>query len=142
MSPYRILSPRNTLACLVTAAACANALAYDLTVEVLDARSDKGMVAGALYGSDATWLKQMLQGERQPAGPRAVLVYRNLQPGHYALSLLHDENGNGALDRNVAGTPTERYGFSRDAVGRMGPPAFADAAVDLQGDMTITVHLR
>jgi len=37
---------------------------------------------------------------------------------------------------------TLRYGFSRDARGRMGAPSFADAAVDLRGDLTITVNLR
>jgi len=120
----------------------AAAQAYDLTVEVLNARSDKGLVAGALYGTEASWLKDALQGERQPAAARTVLVYRNLPVGPYALSLFHDENGNGKLDSNIAGVPTERYGFSRDARGRMSAPAFADAAIDLRGDMTITVHLR
>lgn len=127
-------------AALATAGAAAQA--YDLTVEVYNARSDKGTVDGALYGDEASWLKQSLQGERQPASTKTVLVYRNLQPGHYALSLFHDENGNGKLDSNIAGIPTERYGFSRDARGRMGAPAFADAAVELRSDMTITVNLH
>jgi uncharacterized protein (DUF2141 family) len=118
------------------------AQAYDLTVEVHNARSDKGTVDGALYADAASWLKQPLQGERQPATTSTVLVYRNLQPGTYALSLFHDENGNGKLDSNIAGIPTERYGFSRDARGHMGAPSFADAAVELHGDMTVTVHLR
>jgi uncharacterized protein (DUF2141 family) len=124
------------------ATASAAAQAHDLTVEVLGARSDQGLVAGALYASDASWLKDALQSERQPAAARTVLVYRNLQPGTYALALFHDENGNGKLDRNVVGIPTERYGFSRDARGRMGPPSFAEAAVELRGDLTITVNLR
>lgn len=118
------------------------AQAYDLTVEVHNARSDKGTVDGALFANEASWLKTSLQGERQPAAAKTVLVYRNLQPGSYALSLFHDENGNGKLDSNIAGIPTERYGFSRDARGRMGPPAFADAAVELHGDMSITVNLH
>ena len=65
--------------------ASATAQAHDLTVEVLGARSDKGSVAGALYGSEASWLKDALQGERQAAADRTRLVYRNLQPGRYAL---------------------------------------------------------
>lgn len=122
--------------------ASAAAHAYDLTVEVYNARSDKGTVDGALFGSEESWLKNSLQGERQPAAARTVLVYRNLQPGRYALSLFHDENGNGKLDSNIAGIPSERYGFSRDARGRMGPPTFADAAVELRGDTTISVKLH
>lgn len=120
----------------------AAANAYDLTVEVLNARSDKGTVAGALYGSEASWLKDRLQGERQPAAARTVLVFHDLPAGPYALSLFHDENGNDKLDSNIAGIPTERYGFSRDARGRLGAPSFADATVDLKADTTITVHLH
>ncbi len=71
-----------------------------------------------------------------------LLIYRDLPAGRYALSLFHDENGNGKLDSNVAGIPIERYGFSRDARGRMGAPDFDAAAIELQGDTTITVHLR
>ncbi|WP_024538402.1 DUF2141 domain-containing protein [Comamonas badia] len=120
----------------------ASASAHDLTVEVLGARSDKGTVDGALYADAASWLKTPRTGERQPAAARVLLVYRDLPTGRYALSLFHDENGNGKLDSNVAGIPTERYGFSRDARGRMGAPDFDAAAIDLQGDTTVTVHLR
>jgi uncharacterized protein (DUF2141 family) len=116
--------------------------AFDLTVEVLDARSSQGTVDGALYGAETTWLKTPLQGQRQPATDRAVLVYRNLPAGRYALALFHDENGNGKLDTNIVGIPQERFGFSRDARGRMGPPSFADAAIELREDTTISVNLH
>lgn len=142
MHPLRPSPIGRLLMAAAIATASAAAQAHDLTVEVLGARSDQGLVAGALYASDASWLKDALQSERQPAAARTVLVYRNLQPGTYALALFHDENGNGKLDRNVVGIPTERYGFSRDARGRMGPPSFAEAAVELRGDLTITVNLR
>ena len=118
------------------------AKAFDLTVEVLNARSDQGTVDGGLFGAESGWLRQPMTGAREPAAPKVVLVYRNLPAGPYALSVFHDENGNGKLDTNVAGIPLERYGFSRDAHGRMGPPSFADAALDLQADTTITVNLR
>ncbi len=141
MNRYR-LSPVGRVVCIAAiAAASAAAQAHDLTVEVLGARSDKGTVTARCTAA-TSWLKNSLQGERQPAGAKTVLVYRNLQPGTYALSLFHDENGNGKLDSNIAGIPTERYGFSRDARGRMVAPSFADAAIELRGDTTITINLR
>ena len=142
MSPIRFSSLGRVVCIAAMTVAGAAAQADDLTVEVLGARSDKGTVDGALYADAASWLKNSLQGERQPANAKTVLVYRNLQPGTYALSLFHDENGNGKLDSNVAGIPTERYGFSRYARGHMAAPSFADAAVELHGDTTITIHLR
>ncbi|MGE0315387.1 MAG: DUF2141 domain-containing protein [Lautropia sp.] len=142
MTPFSIRLSSRLAAAILLVAASGAASAYDLTVEVDNARSDKGTVAGALYGDDATWLKTPLKGEREPAASKTVLVYRDLKPGRYALSVFHDENGNDKLDSNVVGMPTERYGFSRDARGRMGPPVFGDAAFDLNGDLSITVKLR
>ena len=118
------------------------AQALDLTVEVLQARSTQGQVSAGLYAGAATWLGTPLQGQRAPAGERTVLVFRDLPAGRYALSVFHDENGNGKLDRNIVGMPTEPYGFSRDAQGHMGPASFDDAALDLQADTTVTVHLH
>jgi len=136
--PLRVL----LAAALVSAAASASA--FELRVEVLNAKSDKGLVLGAAHASESTWLRvgQMAQVAMDPAKEKSVLVYRNLPAGQYAVTIFHDENGNGKLDANPAGIPIERYGFSRDARGRMGPPAFADAVIDLQADTTITVNLR
>lgn len=135
---------RAAFAALAAAALVASAEAHELRVEVLNARP-QGLVNAALF-TEAGWLQpeRMLRGVREAAGAegRTVLVYRDVPAGAYAVSLFQDENGNGRLDRNPAGIPTERYGFSRDALGRMGPPAFADARVDLGADTTITVHLR
>ena len=145
-SPFRlsIRTARVVPVALLWGAACIGAHAADLTVEVVGARSAQGSVAGALFASAAGWLKpaQAVQGQFVPAADKAVLVYRNLAPGRYAVSLYHDENNNAKLDTNPAGMPTERYGFSRDAQGRMGPPAFDDAVLDLQADTTVTVHLH
>jgi uncharacterized protein (DUF2141 family) len=38
-----------------------------------------------------------------------------LPPGTYAVSAFHDVNGNGRMDKNIVGIPTEPYGFSNDA---------------------------
>ena len=120
----------------------AAAQAYDLTVEVLNARSDKGLVAGALYGTEASWLKDALQGERQPAAARTVLVYRNLPVGPYALSLFHDENGNGKLDSNMIGMPVEAYGFSNNP-NVMRKPTWDEARFEVGvQDAAIAITLR
>ncbi len=38
--------------------------------------------------------------------------FEDISPGTYALAVIHDENGNGKLDTNWVGIPTEGYGFS------------------------------
>ena len=49
----------------------------------------------------------------------------------WAAQAFHDENRNGVIDRNLLGIPKEGLGFSNDAPFRFGPPAFADAAVQV-----------
>jgi uncharacterized protein (DUF2141 family) len=130
------------LLALATLLAATSTHALDLTVEVLNARPDKGKVNAALFNDEASWMKNALAEQRIPAGSSTVLVYRNLAPGLYALSLFQDENGNNRLDTNVIGLPTERYGFSRDAMGAMGAPGFGAAAVELKADTTLQITLR
>ncbi len=52
----------------------------------------------------------------------------DLPPGKIAIRLFQDEDGNGKLNRNLVGVPTEGYGFSGKP-SMMGPPSFADATV-------------
>jgi uncharacterized protein (DUF2141 family) len=72
----------------------------------------------------------------------AGVVFTHLRPGRYAVIVLHDENGNGGLDRNLLGVPVEAYGFSNGAEGFLGPPSFAAAAVTLgPGDHAVHIQL-
>jgi uncharacterized protein (DUF2141 family) len=132
------------LAATLPLALAGAAHAFDLTVEVLNPKLLQGSINAAVYASADSWLKdaQALGAQRAPVAEKTVIVYRNLPAGSYAVSLFHDENGNGKLDRNVVGLPTERYGFSRDARASMGPPAFADAVFDLQADTTVAITLK
>jgi uncharacterized protein (DUF2141 family) len=47
--------------------------------------------------------------------------------GEYAIKLFHDENGNGKMDRNMIGIPSEDYAFSNNAAGNFGPADYEDA---------------
>lgn len=77
-----------------------------------------------------------------PATAGLVLDFGQVPAGRYALSLVHDENGNGRLDTGV-GIPREGFGFSRDAPVMMGPPSFQRAAFDVGGaDVRLTVRMR
>jgi uncharacterized protein (DUF2141 family) len=65
-----------------------------------------------------------------------------LAPGTWALAVMHDENGNGRLDR-LMGIPREGFGFSRNPRLRMGPPHYRDVRFDFSGaPMRQTVRLR
>lgn len=62
---------------------------------------------------------------------RARVEISDLEPGEYAVSVVHDENGNNTLDTNWVGMPKEGIGMSNNAKGRMGPPKYRDAKFTL-----------
>ncbi len=77
---------------------------------------------------------QMVLG---PTTEDPVLRIPGLEPGTYAVSVHHDENGNGEFDTNWMGIPREGWGASRDARGSFGPPKFEDARFKHVGTRTV-----
>ncbi|MBU3077477.1 DUF2141 domain-containing protein [Sphingomonas quercus] len=67
--------------------------------------------------------------------------FDDLAPGDYAVSLFHDQNGNGRLDKMLI-VPTEGIGFSNNPRLRFGPPSFAQARIAVTGHVEATVALR
>lgn len=57
----------------------------------------------------------------------------HLPNGQYAVAVFQDINGNGSLDANIVGMPTEPFGFSNNARGTFGPPDFSDVMFSVTG---------
>lgn len=53
--------------------------------------------------------------------------------GTYVLAAFHDLNGNGELDRNMFGIPTEPYGFTKEPASKWEAPGFSDVASCFDG---------
>jgi uncharacterized protein (DUF2141 family) len=65
------------------------------------------------------------------AGGALALSLADLPPGTYAISCFHDLNGNGRLDKNWAGIPTEPYGFSNNARPKFRAPTWDESKITL-----------
>ena len=105
-----------------------------LTVEVLGLRSKNGTVKAAVFkdakgfpGPDWSGVVQQQQATLSADGTSAVAVFNDLPLGKYAVSVIHDEDGNGKLNRNLVGKPTEGYGASNNPKKRMSAPPFEEA---------------
>ena len=114
----------------------APALAADLAVEVHGIRSDDGRLFVAVHSPEtretfpaSAGMVAALQQKTRAGTIRFVL--RDLPPGRYAVAAFHDENGNGDLDTNLLGIPSEGTGFANDPPSSFGPPDFESAAVTL-----------
>ena len=110
-----------------------------ISVPVSALRNNNGDVRCGLYNSATTFPKsgQQFMGAIAPiANQQATCVFNNVPPGTYAVALFHAEKGETTLRTGFFGQPEEGYGFSRDATGSMGPPAFNAAAYAYAGGGT------
>lgn len=92
--------------------------AADLAIEIEGIQAQQGTVMVAVMASAQAWADQappagLTSGTPDGDGTLRLNV-AGLAPGSYAIRVLHDENGNGKLDFNVVGMPTEGYGFSNN----------------------------
>lgn len=112
--------------------------AATLEIEISGLKSGEGEVMVAVYAGADSWMKKPLRGVagKPSADGRLVLRVDDLPDGDYALSLMHDLNGNGRMDMNLLGIPTEPFAFSNNASGNFGPPRFEQARFSLSGSAT------
>lgn len=68
--------------------------------------------------------------KRSMTAHQAVRFSLDVPPGAWALSVVHDENGNGRLDTRL-GIPREGFGFSNNPRIWFGPPSFESARFEL-----------
>jgi uncharacterized protein (DUF2141 family) len=107
---------------------------FELRVEVSQLRNAKGVVHVCLTMDQANFpdCKSDARAHRLSvaASKAGELTFRHLASGTYALSIIHDENGNGKLD-TFAKIPREGFGFSGNPPIRFGPPKFSEASFTL-----------
>lgn len=104
-----------------------------LTVEIKGLRNQQGQICLSLFTSS----KGFPSNGAEAVQNRCVAItamplfvtFENLQPGSYAVAILHDDNSDNKANRNFLGIPLEGFGFSGNPVIRTGPPKFNDAVV-------------
>lgn len=105
----------------------------------------EGTVVFLLFDSANTFgdLRDPAKTLRYPADGQKAYPILDVLPGEYALLVYYDENGNGRLDENFLGIPTEPVGFS-NRYRPKGPPSYSRASFQLEeGEMqTFDVALR
>jgi uncharacterized protein (DUF2141 family) len=69
------------------------------------------------------------------------VIFKNIPKGVYAISLFHDKNGNGELDRNLFGVPTEGYGFSNNIRHMFRGANFEESKFELNEDREIVINI-
>jgi uncharacterized protein (DUF2141 family) len=122
-----------------------NAEPAALTVRVTGLRSDKGQIGCMLYAAADGFPRDPKKAAERvfaPISGGAGTCMFAAKAGSYAIVAMHDENGNGVMDRSFVGIPKEGFGASRGAHGAFGPK-FADARFDYTGGaQTMPITIR
>ena len=127
-----------------------HAFAADLTITIDSLRSNQGQVLLCVFSAessdreafpDCVKGRPVRQGKAVIAGGKVVVTYKGLKDGVYAVAAIHDENGNGELDTNFLGIPTEGIGISNNPR-LLGKPEFGEARFEIKGATTITVSAK
>ncbi len=130
---------------LIAPAAHAQDASGDLTLSFPGLKTPTGKVMVAVYDSAQSWSSgkptRVAQVDAADAAPTARIIA--LPPGTYAVRAFQDVDGDGKMGKNPFGLPIEPYGFSRDAVGNMGPATFDAAAFEVKSGANAQVlHLK
>jgi uncharacterized protein (DUF2141 family) len=114
-----------------------------IEVTIKNVKETKGTIRLALFNSENDFLKQPLESKVVKASATETnVVFENLKPGEYAISVIHDVNENKELDKGFMGIPQEPYGFSNDARGKFGPPSYEESKLTVKGDLKTSIKVE
>jgi uncharacterized protein (DUF2141 family) len=112
-----------------------------LRVKVSGIRKTEGTIRVGLFDNEKDFLKNAIEGKVIKADKNEVTVlFNDLKPGVYAISVIHDENENEKLDTNFLGIPKEGFAFGNNAMRKFGPPSFSEASIQI-GNTVLEHHI-
>jgi uncharacterized protein (DUF2141 family) len=118
---------------------------YGVQVQVATFQSVKGALVCRLFadGRGFPVKPTYIQQVRVPVtGKTTSCSFPRVKAGTYAVAVFHDENGNGKLDTNFLGIPSEGVGVSNNATGSFGPPKWDDAKFLLRNNALLKIQLH
>lgn len=108
-----------------------------IDVTVTTTAPHKGEIHLAVYASAAAFAADQPDYGKvfklQSSQVQFPLAVEGLPPGQYVIAGFHDVNGNGKLDKNMMGVPTEPYGFSKEPASKWSRPAWNEVAENVKG---------
>ena len=115
-----------------------------LVLNVSGFESPRGQLMAALFDSEESYKNDTpIKGAAEAVtGDTVRLKFSKLRIGNHAFKLFYDENGNGELDTDSFGIPSEKYYFSNDASDPFSAPEWDEAKFLIaNGRITKTITL-
>lgn len=118
--------------------------AEDLVVKVSGVRNAKGFVRGMVYkgpdGFPENAAKAVALAETRAATGEVVLRFKDVEAGVGAVVVLHDENNDKKMQKNLVGIPREGVGASNwDHKGR---PKYQAAMIEVGPGKELRIRVK
>lgn len=103
-----------------------------------------GVAVISLFNSDEGFPRELGKAYRvvkvEIVNKLVAVKIENIPPGHYAITVFHDENENGINDKNWLGMPTEPVALTNYK--ELARPEFEKAKMELKPQVTHTIALE
>lgn len=140
----------STLALFVAAAASAQPLASHAAelvarVAATGPKAATGRVGCSLFAAPKGFPLDISGARTQwhaASGGAVTCRFTDLPDGTYALAVGQDLNGNGVVDTNVFGAPTEPWGVSNNVRHTLRAPKFEEASFSVTGGRDVSLDVR
>ncbi|MCQ9376961.1 DUF2141 domain-containing protein [Methyloversatilis sp. XJ19-49] len=122
-----------------------NGAAAEIVVRVSGVTAANGEIGCALFERDTGFPMDNTSARvrwQAAAAEGVTCRFADVVPGRYAVSVVHDLNGNRRVDTNLIGLPTEAWGVSNGVRPTLRAPRFDEAAFvvkDNDGDTVLDV---
>lgn len=117
-----------------------------IKISITNIRNDKGTLLVTLFKDGAGYPddpgKALKRVKLAIANKKAEVLFSNLPAGTYAVAILHDENNDLKMNKNLLGIPKEGFGFSNNVTGTFGPPSFSRAGFTYSPGQLTQVPIR
>ncbi|WP_375283399.1 DUF2141 domain-containing protein [Marinicauda pacifica] len=116
-----------------------------LTLRVDQIEQAQGRLMIAVFSDGESWSggQPAFTASAAVEGSEVELELGAVPAGEYGVKLYHDVDGDGELDTNLVGIPTEPFAFSNSAMGSFGPPAWEAVAFGVGEENTVhTISFR
>jgi uncharacterized protein (DUF2141 family) len=140
-----LMTPAPAMAEVAPATADAARETTSLTIELSGFQKIQGQVFISIYDAESAY-----NGAGGPVSAHVVPVDEESETllvqlpgtGTYGFRMFHDVDGDGEMDTNLFGMPTEPFAFSNNARGSMGPAKWDKVAFTVEGATTQSISFR
>jgi uncharacterized protein (DUF2141 family) len=111
-----------------------------IIIKVVNLRSNKGNVRSQLY-NDPNYFPTNTDGAIKKTlgkivNKESIIIFDNLNYGDYAVTVHHDEDLDGWMNKNILGLPSEGWGISKNPIVIVSLPSFDEAKIKLNSAIT------